>query len=257
MTMNFETLLAIIVLITAFISAMDLLWLRHRRQSMQKKPWLVEYSVALFPVLFVVLVIRSFLFEPFHIPSSSLEPTLLQGDFILVNKYDYGLRLPITDEKIVAIGEPKIGDIVVFHYPLDPNIDYIKRIVALPGDSISYINKVLYINGVAEKQTPLGFTMDSDGANHAWLVQRLRENLNGVQHDIYLNPQAPVNNFFNIVVPEHMYFVMGDNRDDSQDSRYWGFLPEKNLVGRAFLIWFSWNNTNTDVRWDRIGRRIH
>lgn len=182
-------------------------------------------------------------------------PTLLVGDFILVNKYAYGVRLPVINTKIIGISEPSRGDVVVFRYPKDPSTDYIKRVIGLPGDRISYIKKQLYINGkampVEDKEIYQGVG-SGIGMSGAHVKQ---ETLDNVQHDILVDRRRQnINNEF--IVPEGHYFVMGDNRDNSNDSRYWGTVPEENLVGKAFLIWMNWDSANGGISWDRIGNSI-
>jgi signal peptidase I len=208
-----------------------------RALSGAKPPALVEYAKAFFPVLAAVLVLRSFVAEPFRIPSASMVPTLEVGDFILVNKYAYGLRLPVVDSKLVETGQPARGDVVVFRYPPDPSQDFIKRVIGLPGDVVEYRDRTLYINGERVPQ--------QDG----------RERLGATEHRVKLAPWLPEQPG-RWVVPEGHFFVMGDNRDNSRDSRVWGFVPEANLVGRAFVVWMNWRPFASMPRWDRIGQRI-
>ncbi len=228
----------------------------------RKEPIYVEYARAFFPVILIVFFIRSFLVEPFRIPSGSMLPSLFIGDFILVNKFSYGVRLPVANSMILEAGQPKRGEVAVFRFPGNPSINYIKRIVGVPGDRILYKDKKLYINGAPMEQIdgrPYFFASGSDAQGEAL---RLTESLDGVRHDILttnrLDGPLP-----EIVVPEGKYFVMGDNRDHSNDSRYWGFVPERNLVGKAFLIWFSWDLAGQDrwfwrrIVWDRIGNSIY
>ncbi|HID48172.1 MAG TPA: signal peptidase I [Chromatiales bacterium] len=205
---------------------------------------LVEYARFLFPVVLVVLVLRSFVAEPFRIPSGSMLPTLEVGDFILVNKFTYGIRLPVLNTEILDLGAPQRGDVIVFRYPENPSIDYIKRVVGVPGDEIAYYNKVLYINGKQAKQEP---KMPYQPAFPN--LKRFREQLDGVEHDILVNVMYPAGDFI-VTVPPDSYFVMGDNRDNSRDSRYWGFVPEQNLVGKAMLIWMNWQWGH----WPELGR---
>lgn len=199
----------------------------------QQSGW-VDTLRSMFPVLALVLVLRSFLFEPFQIPSGSMLPTLNIGDFILVNKYHYGLRLPVTGTKVVPMNDPERGDVVVFKYPNDPSINYIKRVVGVPGDRIQYIDKVLYVNGKAQQQTLLAQLPPSDPKQLL-----IKEDLSGVEHEIYQDLGRPTING-QITVPEGQYFVMGDNRDNSNDSRAWGFVPDELLVGKAFAVWVYW-----------------
>ena len=225
------------------------------RKTLKESTW-IEYCKSFFPVILAVLLLRSFLVEPFRIPSGSMMPTLLVGDFILVNKFAYGIRLPVLDTKVVEIDEPARGDVVVFRYPKDPSVDYIKRVVGLPGDKIGYYNKVLYVNGEPAGQVPAGvYIGKGSGVSMSGASER-REQLGEVQHDILVMPRTPGLEG-QYVVGEDEYFMMGDNRDNSNDSRYWGTVPEANLVGKAFRIWMNWDGANGGVDWDRIGMKIH
>jgi signal peptidase I len=225
------------------------------RKTLKESTW-IEYCKSFFPVILAVLLLRSFLVEPFRIPSGSMMPTLLVGDFILVNKFAYGIRLPVLDTKVVEIDEPARGDVVVFRYPKDPSVDYIKRVVGLPGDKIGYYNKVLYVNGEPAGQVPAGvYVGKGSGVSMSGASER-REQLGEVQHDILVMPRTPGLEG-QYVVGEDEYFMMGDNRDNSNDSRYWGTVPEANLVGKAFRIWMNWDGANGGVDWDRIGMKIH
>lgn len=224
-----------------------------KRGQGQKSGRIVEYSRSFFPVFFIVLLLRSFLVEPFRIPSGSLEPTLLVGDFVAVNKFIYGLRLPVWEKQIMPISHPKTGQITVFRWPPDPSYDYIKRVIGVPGDRISYHNKTLTINGKEATRTFVEYTIDESSGK---AVAKYKENLDGVVHDIFIRADVPSVDF-EIVVPEENYFMMGDNRDDSADSRYWGFVPDSYLRGKAFLVWMSWNSKTDTLRWSKIGRLIY
>ncbi len=224
------------------------------RARLLRQPWWLEWTAGLFPVIAFVFVLRSFVAEPFKIPSGSMEPTLVPGDLILVNKFLYGLRLPLGHERLTPGRAPRRGDVIVFRLPKDPSIDYIKRIVGLPGDTVSYENKQLVIDG-----KPIGEKADGQWFDPSTMAyyQQYRENLDGAQHRILINPQAPAyviggpDNFphrdachydsqgFVCKVPAGMYFVMGDNRDNSLDSRYWGFVPARNIAGKAFFVWMN------------------
>ncbi len=225
-------------------------------EQANRPSWWVEYCVSFFPVILFVFVLRSFVVEPFRIPSGSMLPTLENGDLILVNKYEYGLRLPVIDRKILDLGSPRRGDVVVFRYPVDPSVDYIKRVVGVPGDVIEYRGKVLSING-----TPVQRSRDGDyyEPDRAVYVGQYREQLGDVSHRILLNTQAPqdlmpitrfpdfqactyLSDGVRCTVPAGHYFMMGDNRDNSLDSRYWGFVPDRNIVGRAFFIWMNFGS---------------
>ena len=229
---------------------------RPRRLVPEKEPLLVEYAHSFFPVVLIVLILRSFLFEPFRIPSGSMMPTLLIGDFILVNKFTYGVRLPVLNNKIIEMGSPKRGDIVVFRYPKDPTVDYIKRVIGLPGDRIGYYNKQLFINGSPMKQTSLG---SYDGGTQGGAYQGetlISEDLTELTHDILVRLEDPSLREGEFVVKPGEYFVMGDNRDNSNDSRFWGTVPEANLVGRAFFIWMSWDAGKPGISLSRIGTTL-
>jgi signal peptidase I len=263
---DFAALLVGLTALTGTIWLLDHLFFAKGRAERQaatgnekKEPLLVEYARSFFPVILIVLLVRSFLAEPFKIPSSSMMPTLLIGDFILVNKFAYGLRLPVLDYKIVPVGEPQRGDVVVFRYPRDPGQDYIKRVIGLPGDEVVYRNKTLYVNGVEVASEPLGRYVGSGSGRDQTGAELKRELLPGAEHRILLRTSAyPSPHGEGIFkVPEGHYFVMGDNRDNSEDSRYWGFVPEANLVGKAFLIWMNWDSVNGGIDFGRPGTVIH
>jgi signal peptidase I len=218
----------------------------------KNEPILVEYARSFFPIVLIVLLLRSFIAEPFRIPSGSMMPTLLVGDFILVNKFTYGIRLPVINKKIIELNEPKRGDIVVFRYPKDPTVDYIKRIIGLPGDKVVYSNKKLTINDLPVQQVSLGRYQGLGQGEEMSGAEDLLENLTGVEHRILIRNGTPTVEFV-YIVPEDNYFAMGDNRDNSNDSRYWGPVPEANLVGKAFFIWMSWDWQNKGIGFDRIG----
>ncbi len=220
-----------------------------------KEPVWIEYSKSFFPVILAVLVLRSFFVEPFRIPSGSMMPTLLVGDFILVNKFSYGIRLPVLNKKILEVGSPERGDVVVFRFPRDPRVDYIKRIVGLPGDHIAYRNKAIYLNGEKAGQIPAGiYVGKGSGLSMSGASERV-EQLGEIQHNILIMPRAPsLEGEF--VVGEGEYFVMGDNRDNSNDSRFWGVVPEQNLVGKAFRIWMNWDSAGDGIDWPRLGMKI-
>lgn len=263
MSFDFSLILVVATALSGAIWAFDAAFLRRRRAPVApeasadagpaREPVVVEYARSFFPILLIVLVVRSFLFEPFRIPSSSMMPTLLIGDFIFVNKYTYGLRLPVTNTKILSIGEPMRGDVIVFRLPSDPGTNYIKRLVGLPGDSIRYANKQLFINGVEVPRTS-GGRYQGEGQAGALVY---REELGEVGHDILLMPgQRSLEGMF--VVPAGHYFMMGDNRDNSRDSRYRGvgLIPEDKIVGKAVRIWMNWQFPGMP-RWSRIGDPIH
>ena len=251
--MNFALFLFLLLALTGAVWLLEAVVLRRRRPTDKRQPWWVEYSVSFFPVILAVFVLRSFVVEPFKIPSGSMMPTLLIGDFILVNKFTYGIRLPIVDWKAISIHEPQRGDVMVFRYPPDPSLDYIKRVVGLPGDRIEYRNKRLWING---REVPERRVDDYLSRERMQYSERYIEDLGGVEHQILIDSDAPsmppfarafpysANCNYNsegmaCVVPPGHYFMMGDNRDNSSDSRVWGFVPEQNIVGKAFFIWLN------------------
>ena len=259
----FEIALVVLTAFTGLVWLLDKLYFAKRRAAAEgllddgKEPIVIDYSKAFFPVLLVVLVLRSFIAEPFRIPSNSMMPTLLTGDFILVNKFSYGLRLPISNKKFFAIGEPKRGDVVVFRPPHHPDQDWIKRVMGLPGDRIGYHDNQVTVNGQLLAYEPIGSYEGTGNGTEMSGAQELREQLPGRAHRVLERIDSP---FLDPgegewEVPAGHYFVMGDNRDNSEDSRYWQshFLPEQNLRGKAFLIWL-----NIDGGFDasRIGNRI-
>lgn len=232
---------------------------RLRRQGADaasvKVPWLIEYARAFFPVILIVFLLRSFLVEPFRIPSGSMLPSLHVGDFILVNKFRYGIRLPVVNTKIAGLGQPERGDVMVFRFPHDKSVNFIKRVVGLPGDRIEYRNKQLLINGQPAPQTADGDFEYRESDQRRIQAARLKEKLGDTDHEILLDGVRRSTNM-EFTVPDDQYFVMGDNRDHSNDSRYWGFVPEANIVGQAFLIWFSWDAAQSGVAWRRIGMSV-
>lgn len=248
--MMFALFMLVVLAITGLIWLLDSLFWRKKRAAGSADPVLVEYSKSFFPVILAVFLIRSFIVEPFKIPSGSMMPTLLAGDFILVNKYTYGLRVPILNNTFLEVGHPQRGDVFVFHYPPDPSIDYIKRVVGLPGDKIAYRDKQLYING---QKLDVSFADDyqyvASGLNMV-NAKRYQEQLGEHKHDILIEDNG-ITIDGEVEVPAGHYFAMGDNRDNSKDSRVWGFVPENNLVGKAFFIWWNFDN------FGRIGNTIN
>jgi signal peptidase I len=255
MDFDFSFFLVVATLVTGVIWGGYLLFLKSSGQELtsdHKEPILVEYAHSFFPIVLIVLILRSFLVEPFRIPSGSMMPTLLIGDFILVNKYTYGVRLPVLNTKIIELGGPERGDIVVFRYPKEPSVDYIKRVIGLPGDRVAYYNKQVYINGKRIKHVPLGQYQGVGQGENMTGAGLFIEELDAAEHNILVHNNAPSVESVH-VIPEGHYFVMGDNRDNSNDSRYWGTVPEENLVGKAFFIWMSWDWQHKGVGFDRIG----
>jgi signal peptidase I len=266
---NFELILFVALVVTGVIWLVDALTVGRKRSGDAKLPMLVDYSKSFFPVILAVFLIRSFLVEPFKIPSGSMMPTLQIGDFILVNKFTYGIRLPILDKKVIDIGQPKRGDVMVFRYPNDPSLDYIKRTIGLPGDVVEYKDKRLIINGKPVPTTRAGeYDYVASGLNYVsaqtWHEQLGQHNhiemtqtdmppviLYQVGGDFPFRSNCSYNEHgFKCKVPEGYYFMMGDNRDASNDSRYWGFVPDRNIVGRAFMIWWNFG------QFGRIGHFI-
>jgi len=251
----FEIALVVLTLLTGIIWLLDRLFFAKRRAlnagllDEGKDPVLVDYAKAFFPVLAIVLMLRSFVAEPFRIPSNSMMPTLLTGDFILVNKFSYGLRLPISNAKIVPIGEPKRGDVVVFKPPQHPEQDWIKRIIGLPGDTVEYRDNQVFVNGKPFGYQRVGDYVGVGSGAEMTGASLLTEQIPGRPHAVLeVDRMAFVDQGERgqQVVPAGEYFVMGDNRDRSDDSRFWGFLPEQNIRGKAFLIWLNCDNV-TDL----------
>ncbi|MFM7011023.1 MAG: signal peptidase I [Betaproteobacteria bacterium] len=287
MSWNFALILFVLLVVTGIVWSLDRFSLRHKRAArvmqaielarpswaslpdheklvrqeqiqaeLGKMPWWVEYGVSFFPVILFVFVLRSFIVEPFRIPSGSMLPTLQSGDLILVNKFTYGLRLPVIDTKVIPIGQPQRGDVMVFRYPVDPSVDYIKRVVGLPGDQVAYLDKKLYINGKEVPRKADGQYFEPDRV--AYTAQFI-ESLGDKPHKMLLDERrsqdiGPISSFphrekceylrngIRCTVPDGVYFMMGDNRDNSLDSRFWGFVPEANIVGKAFFIWMNFGS---------------
>lgn len=252
MDFDFELLLTVLVAVFGMGYALDVwLWKPKRvsalaqatasagaelpkadQEKVMREPLFAEYSRSFFPVLALVLVLRSFFMEPYQIPSGSMLPTLTVGDFIVVNKFEYGIRLPVVGTKIFDINEPKIGDVMVFKYPKDTAVKFIKRVVAVPGDTIELRNKIIYVNGQKMPQVYVG--------DESPTTQIYKEQIGEVEHLILRNKNPGKNG--SITVPEGQYFMMGDNRDGSNDSRYWGFVPEQNITGKAVAVWLHWDH---------------
>jgi len=253
MGMDFALILVVATVLAGLVWGLDVIFFRRRREG-GVEPRVVEYARSFFPVLLIVLLVRSFLFEPFRIPSSSMMPTLLIGDFIFVSKFTYGLRLPVINTKVLEIGEPERGDVVVFRLPSDPSVNYIKRLVGLPGDKIGYFGKQIYVNDQPVEITQVGAYRGEDQPGAILFI----ETLGPKEHDVLLMPgrvQAGAEGTY--IVPSGHYFMMGDNRDNSRDSRYQGVgvVPEANVVGKAVRIWMNWDLPRMP-RWSRIGSAI-
>ncbi len=281
----FAIILVILTVASGVVSLIDILFFAKARKQkvMQqegfaglnkkakkerlKAPLVADYARSLFPVFLIVFFVRSFVVEPFRVPSGSMLPTIQLNEFLLINKFDYGIRLPVIDKLIIPIGTPQRGDVVVFHYPVFTGVDYIKTVVGLPGDKISYVNKELYINGQLAPKKWIDNTIEpansnlvgidpTEGAVSATMVKQYQQTLGKTVHTINNSPIASAFDFKDVVVPPGEYFVMGDNRDNSDDSRFWGFVSDKDLVGKAFMVWMSWDSTTDSVRWNRLGTML-
>jgi signal peptidase I len=271
MSVDFALILVLATALAGLIWALDAVAFAPRRRAKvaaaagaasgskrpveYKDPVLVEYARSFFPVLLIVLLLRSFIAEPFRIPSGSMMPTLMVGDFILVNKFSYGIRLPVLHTKLLELGQPKRGDVVVFRFPRQPDLDYIKRVVGVPGDNIAYYNKRLYVNGKRVSMQQVGPYSGTAGPSSNGAALEFREDLQGVDHSILIT-RGKFSVEGEYTVPDGHYFVMGDNRDNSNDGRYWGYVPEDHLVGKAFFIWMNWDWSGGGITWSRIGSQI-
>lgn len=276
MGIYFEWILFVITVATGIIYFIDQKWFylkrielarneipgfdqisKKDREEFIKAPLLADYSRSLFMVFLIVFLIRSFLFEPYIVPSGSMLPTIQIDDFIIVNKFAYGIHVPLLGAKIIPISEPKVGDIAVFKDSVNPQISLIKTIVGVPGDRISYINKQLYINDQPVQQILMGTMVEPSNSNiGSVMVNEYHSVIGGKEHDIYTSPAIPPQNFKDLVIPKGEYFAMGDNRDNSDDSRLWGFVPEDNLTGKAAMIIFSWDDATHSIRFNRIGEML-
>lgn len=288
--MNFALILFVLLVISGVMWLLDVLWLKKQRFAaadaavadfdtrnaakagvnaqalaaeraalatrLKQRPWYLEYTASFFPVILIVFVLRSFLFEPFRIPSGSMIPTLKIGDLILVNKYQYGIRLPVIHKKVIDLGSPQRGDVMVFRFPHNPSQDYIKRVVGLPGDRVEYAGRRLAINGQPVPLEPMPRYFEEERVQY---YAQFSEKLGQVEHRIIVSegPGVPAMRALahthphacqysadavSCTVPPGHYFVMGDNRDNSEDSRFWGFVPDENIVGRAFFVWMNFGD---------------
>lgn len=261
MHFDFTLILVLATFVSGFVVLINFLWLKKRRKATAKPSWLVDYSQSFFPVLALVLVLRSFIFEPFQIPSGSMLPTLEVGDFIVVNKFHYGLRLPVVNKKVVSINQPEVGDVMVFRYPLDERLNYIKRLIAKPGDKVSMRNNIIYLNGQALTRELINTNSSPNQDLQLW-----QEDLGNTRYQVMHYP-LPHYQLPEFIVPEGYYLVMGDNRDHSSDSRFWcqgevannlgcfaipgyynsqgqplvvGLVADQQLVGKATAVWMHW-----------------
>lgn len=270
MRFDFPTIITLLVAVTGLIWALDVFVFARKRRALavqgdggaelvEPQPSVViEYGRSFFPVFLIVFVLRSFIVEPFQIPSGSMLPTLQVGDFILVNKFSYGLRFPVLDSKFLPIGAPQRGDVIVFRYPKDPDTPFIKRVVGVPGDRIEYREQTVFINGERAEQELIGRYDAPPSARGSAGAKQLLEILPGRPHEILLHNERGSRDV-DFTVPEGEYFVLGDNRDNSRDSRFWGTVPDKLLIGRAFTIWMHWDRSRgtKGFNFSRVGNSIH
>lgn len=255
--LDFPLFLSSAVIFTGVISALDVFfWSKKRAATGEAPSRTVEYSRSFFPALLAVFVIRSFIIQPYRVPTGSLEPTVMPGDFIAVKQYAYGLRLPVVRKEIVSLGKPVRGDVALFFWPVNEKLRFVKRVVGVPGDHVIYKNKRLTINGKEIQQTFVGDAMSVEPGESPSFVKHYKEDLLGVKHDIYVRPDEIDKREYDFTIPDGNYFMMGDNRDDSDDSRYWGLVPEKNLIGKAFGVWMSWDANKHWFRFNRVGKGI-
>lgn len=263
MIMDFLNILTLVTILAGVICLVDIILRAKNKDKADKTeakikhPFIVDYARSFFPILLIVLIIRTFLFQPYRVPTGSLEPTIMPTGLILVSQYDYGLRIPLWNKVIVKIHDPKPGDIALFRWPVNPSVTFVKRVMGVPGDHVSYINKVFYINGKAVTQKFVKDTLEIGGNNQTWPVKEYEENLNGIHYDIFIRADRPGQDFKELIVPAGQYLMIGDNRDDSDDSRSWGFVSSENLIGRALVIWMSWDPQHHRIRWDQIGNKFH
>lgn len=260
MSFDFPLILFSLTVFSGVVCLID--WAHEKKSPSHRKqlPTVVDYCRSFFPVLLLVFIIRSFAIQPYRVPTGSLEPTVMPGDFILVKQYRYGVRFPVWDKQFIPYSKPKRGQIALFHDPVNWSVNFVKRVVGVPGDDISYINKVFYINGKKMDQKYIKMGFDSGPGRTPLRVKIMQENLMGVEHRILINPSRKGTNFYHLKVPKGEYLMIGDNRDDSDDSRYWGFVPERNFIGQAFMVWMSWDvdaKWTDKIQWHRIGTHFY
>lgn len=259
MIFDFLNILALVTIFTGVVTLVDYWRTKKTRRELKERgeeisfPWLIDYSRSFFPVLLVVLILRSFVIQNYKVPTGSLEPTVMPGDLIAVSQYNYGLKLPLWDKTLVAVGKPKTAQIALFRWPVNPAVTFVKRVIGVPGDHISYVNKVLTINGKEQKQTYVGTAVDRESSAY---VRVYTENLAGYSHKIWVRPNIPSTDFKDLIVPKGQYFMMGDNRDNSDDSRSWGFVPESAFLGRAVVVWMNLQFSPFSLDWRRIGTSL-
>lgn len=259
MVFNFLNILLLLTIFSGIIVLVDIIWCQLKKIPIKKNgnyPVIIDYARSFFPILLIILIIRSLLFQPYQVPTGSLEPTIMPGDLILVNQYDYGLYFPLWNKKFFVIGEPKRGQITLLRWAVNPAVTFVKRVIGLPGDHISYQNKVLSINGKKIFQRFIKDTLEIGDDGKTFKAKEYEENLDGIKHLILHRYDRSAQDFQDLVVPKDKYFVMGDNRDDSDDSRSWGFVSSNAFIGRALFVWMSWDSHNHCVRWHRIGNQL-
>ena len=257
----FEWGLFVLLVASLVITLLDRIFFKARRKMEEETktnpPFLIDYARSLWPVFLIVFLIRSFIFEPYIVPSGSMLPTIQLGDFLFVNKFAYGMHLPFFGTTFIKTGEPQTGDVVVFKSPVNPQTDFIKTVIGVPGDTISYINKQLFINGKAVDMNFIQTTAEPTNINlGSIVVQEYTNDLNGHLHHIYTTPSVPAQDFTDLVIPKGEYFCMGDNRDNSDDSRFWGFVSQNQLIGKATYIFLSYDSLTHHIRWNRIGTKM-
>ena len=260
MIFDFINILALLTIFSGVVTLVDFIRTRTQRRALKaegkpiKYPLIIEYSRSFFPVLLIVLFLRAFLMQPYKVPTGSLEPTVMPGDLIAVNQASYGLKLPLWDVPLLKVGKPQTAQIALVRWPVNPEMTFVKRVVGTPGDKISYINKVLYINGKKQTQTFLGMTEDHEFSPVP--VRVYSEILGGYEHKIWRRADRPSVDFKNLVVPKDSYFLMGDNRDNSDDSRGWGFVKRDAFIGRAVVVWMNMRFSPFSIDWHRIGTSL-
>jgi signal peptidase I len=271
---SFSFILLALTVFTGLVLLVDYIWQRQCAETRGELPVLIDYSKSFFPVLLIVFLLRSFVAQPYQVPTGSLEPTVVPGDLIFVQQYTYGIKMPVWNKVFIPTTSIKRGDIAVFHYPVNPHLNYVKRVIGLPGDVISYDQKVLTIQK-GGKGKPIVMTQKKLSAGEATEpgqkpqpVEIYQENLAGFEHKIQRMPSRLSVYFHNVKVPAGEYFMMGDNRDDSGDSRYWGFVPAKDFIGKASMVFMSWDSSapwfsskfpyfmRDKIRWNRIGTSL-